>query len=487
MTRQGLTSVWTALCLTATGMVAGAQEQTAGMFGNSPSRNMVSDETGLPSSWDVSTGENVLWSQPVGSQAYGGAVVAEGKVYVGTNNESRRNPSIEGDKGVVMVFDATSGEFLWQMVHDKLTTGRVNDWPLQGVCSTAYMEGGRIYYVSNRAHVVCLDAEGFKDGENDGPVTDEAETSDIAGDVIWSYDMIGELDVFPHNLATGSPVVVGDLLYTVTSNGVDETHINIPSPFSPNFIAIDKNTGELVWESVVVGENILHGSWTNPAYAEINGRGQVIFPGGNGVIYSLDAETGEAIWQFDCNPKDSEWILGGRGTRNNILSTPVVYDNKVFIGVGQDPEHGEAPGHFWVIDATGTGDVTDTNVVWHRGGTDFYRTMSTAAIGDGVVYISSLSGFLHALDVETGEEYWTFDTFAAVWGSPFIADGRVYIGDEDGDVAVLRAGRQLEELGEYNLGASVYSTPVARDGVLYILTRNRVWALQDGAQGEPLE
>ena len=487
MTRQGPTCVWTAVCLIATGAVVGAQEQTAGMFGNSPSRNMVSDETGLPSSWDRSTGENVLWSQTVGSQAYGGAVVAEGKVYVGTNNENRRSASIEGDKGVVMVFDATSGEFLWQMVHDKLTTGRVNDWPLQGICSTAYMEDGRIYYVSNRAHVVCLDAEGFRDGENDGPVTDEAETSDTAGDVIWSYDMIGELDVFPHNLATGSPVVVGDLLYTVTSNGVDETHINIPSPFSPNFIAIDKNTGELVWESVIVGENILHGNWTNPAYAEIDGRGQVIFPGGNGVIYSLDAETGETIWQFDCNPKDSEWILGGRGTRNNILATPVVYDDKVFIGVGQDPEHGEAPGHFWVIDATGTGDVTDTNVVWHRGGTDFYRTMSTAAIADGVVYISSLSGFLHALDVETGEEFWTFDAFAAVWGSPFVADGKVYIGDEDGDVAVLRAGRALEELGEYNLGAAVYSTPVARDGVLYILTRNRVWALQDGAQGQPLE
>ena len=487
MTRQGLTSVWTALCLAAGGVVAGAQEQNAGMFGNSPSRNMVSDATGLPSSWDASTGENVMWSQPVGSQAYGGAVVADGKVYVGTNNEGQRDPSVVGDKGVVMVFDAMSGEFLWQMVHDKLTTGRVNDWPLQGVCSTAYMDDGRIYYVSNRAQVVCLDAEGFKDGENDGPITDEADTSDMAGDVIWSYDMIGELDVFPHNLATGSPVVVGDILYTVTSNGVDEGHVNIPSPFSPNFIAIDKNTGELVWESVVVGENVLHGSWTNPAYAEINGQGQVIFPGGNGVIYSLDAETGEMIWQFDCNPQDAEWILGGRGTRNNILSTPVVYDNKVFIGVGQDPEHGEAPGHFWVIDATGSGDVTDTNVVWHRGGDDFYRTMSTAAIHDGVVYISSLSGFLHALDIETGEEFWTFDTFAAVWGSPFVADGKVYIGDEDGDLAVLRAGRELEELGEYNLGASVYSTPVARDGVMYILTRNRIWALQDGAQGEPLE
>ncbi len=484
MTRQGFMQGLTALLLVA--MSAGATAQEIGMFGNTPSRNMASDETGLPSSWDVSTGENVLWSQPVGSQAYGGAVVADGRVYVGTNNESRRDPSIEGDKGVVMVFDAMTGEFLWQMVHDKLTTGRVNDWPLQGVCSTAYMEGNRIYYVSNQANVVCLDAAGFTDGENNGPFTDETDTGEMAGDVIWSYDMIGELDVFPHNLATGSPLVVGDVLYTVTSNGVDEGHVNIPSPFSPNFIALDKNTGELLWESVIVGETILHGSWTNPAYAEINGQGQVIFPGGNGVIYSLDAETGDVVWQFDLNPKDSEWILGGRGTRNNVLATPVVYNNKVYIGVGQDPEHGEAPGHLYAIDATGTGDVTDTHAVWHRSGEDFYRTMSSAAIKDDMLYISSLSGFLHALDLETGEEAWTYDTFAAVWGSPFAVDGKVYIGDEDGDVAVLRAGRELELLGEFNLGAAVYSTPVVRNGVMYILTRNRLWALKEGAQGEAL-
>ena len=425
--------------------------------------------------------------RPVGSQAYGGAVVADGRVYVGTNNEGRRDPAIEGDKGVVMVFDAEDGEFLYQMVHDKLTTGRVNDWPLQGVCSTAYMEDGKIYYISNQAHIVCLDAEGFKDGENDGPFTGETDTSELAGDVIWSYDMIGELDVFPHNLATGSPVVVGDVLYTVTSNGVDEGHVNVPSPFSPNFIAIDKNTGELVWESTIVGENILHGSWTNPAYGEINGRAQVVFPGGNGVIYGLDAATGEVIWEFDMNPKDSEWILGGRGTRNSVLATPVVYDDRVYIGVGQDPEHGEAPGHFYAIDATGEGDVTDTHKVWSRDGDDFYRTMSTAAIRDGILYITSLSGFLHALDVDTGAEFWTYDTFAAVWGSPFVADGKVYIGDEDGDVAVLRAGREMEVLGEYNMGASTYSTPAVADGVMYILTRNRLWAIQEGAQSAPLE
>ncbi len=481
MTRQ-LSLVIVAL-LAATGTVS-AQE--TGMFGNTPSRNMASDETGIVGEWDAASGTNVLWSQPVGSQAYGGPVVANGRVYVGTNNEGRRDPSIEGDRGVVMAFEADSGTFLWQMVHPKLTSGRVNDWPLQGVCSTAFMEGDRIYYISNEAHIVCLDARGFQDGENNGPFTDEEFTDEGAGDIIWSYDMIGELDVFPHNLATGSPLVVGDVLYTLTSNGVDEGHVNIPSPFSPDLIAVDKHTGELLWESTVVGETVLHGSWTNPAYGMIDGRAQIVFAGGNGVIYALDADTGDQIWQFDLNPKEAEWILGGRGTRNNVLSTPVIYDDKVYIGVGQDPEHGEAPGHFYAIDATGSGDVTDTHAVWHRGGEDFYRTMSTAAIAEGVLYISSLSGFLHALDPETGEEFWTYDTFAAVWGSAFVVDGKVFLGDEDGDVAVLRAGKEMELLGEYNLGAAVYCTPVARDGVLYILTRNRIWAFKDGAQSDPL-
>ena len=485
MTRQAVMFLLVVgLVTTGTASVAEAQGE-AGMFGNTPSRNMVSDATGVPDSWDPRTGANILWTQPVGSQAYGGPTVGNGKVYVGTNNEGVRDPAYDGDMGVLMAFDATTGEFAWQMVHDKLSAGRVNDWPLQGVCSTAFVDGDRVWYVSNQAHVICLDANGLANG-NDGPFTGETGTGPTDGDILWSYDMIGELDVFPHNLATGSPLIIGDMLYTVTSNGVDEGHVNIPSPFSPHMIALNKNTGALVWENTDVGEGILHGSWTNPAYAEINGTGQIVVAGANGIVYGLDATTGETIWTFDCNPKDAEWILGGRGTRNNILATPVIYNDRVYVGVGQDPEHGEAPGHFYAIDATGTGDVTDTHKIWSRDGDDFYRTMSTAAIADGVLYISSLSGFLHALDLDTGEEFWTYDAFAAVWGSPFVVDGKVMLGDEDGDIAVLRAGKEMELLGEINMGASVYSTPVVRDGVMYLLTRNRLWAVKTGAQSDPI-
>jgi len=460
-----------------------AQERA--MFGNTYDRNMVSAEKGLPAAWDIKTGKNVKWWADVGSQAYAGPVVLGGRVFVGTNNDGLRNPKLTKDRGVVMAFKADTGDFLWQMTHEKLPAGRVNDWPQQGICSTPYAEGNRLYYTSNRATIVSLDTEGLRDGENDGPKTDEKDSSEIDGDVVWEFDMIRDLDVFPHNLAVSSPLVVDGLLYATTGNGVDEGHINIPSPDAPSFIALEAATGKLVWESKLPGGKIFHGTWSNPTYAVIKGRPQVIFPGGDGWIYSLEPKTGNLIWKFNANPAEAKYVLGGRGTANEIIATAVVWEDKVYVGVGQDPEHGEGVGNFWAIDATKEGDVTGTGAVWHRGGNDFHRTISTVAIQDGIVYAADLSGFLYALDARTGQHYWTHDMLAAVWGSPFVADGRVYLGDEDGDVEVLQAGKTKQVLGSYNMGISVYSTPVVKDGVLYVLARNRLFALQEGATGKP--
>jgi len=462
---------------------AWAQEKPSkdfAMFGNVPSRNMASDEKGLPIKFDPATGLNIKWVAELGSQTYGGPVTAGGVVLVGTNNQHEYNPKLKGDRGNVMAFDAKTGKLLWQAAHAKLGAGRVNDWPLQGVCSTPTIDGDRVYYVSNRAEVVCADLKGFRDGENDGPVTDEAETSEIDEDVVWKFDLIGELDVFPHNLAAGSPLIVGDMLYTVTGQGVDEGHVNVPAPQSPSMVALNKNTGELVWENADPGEHVLHGSWSNPSYAVINGKPQVMYPGGDGWLRSFEPKTGKLIWKFDLNPKDSKWILGGRGTRNNVIASPVIYDNVVYLGVGQDPEHGEAPGNFWAIDATKEGDVTSTGVIWHVGGENFHRTMSSPAIHDGLLYISDLSGFVYCFDLKTGKLNWKYDTFAAIWGSPFYVDGKIYIGDEDGDIAVLKAGRKMELLSETNLGNAVYTTPVVRDGVMYVASRTKLFAIQDG-------
>src|SRR5262249_52271238 len=250
--------------------------------------------------------------------------------------------------------------------------GRVNDWPEEGICSSPFVQGNRLYYVSNRAEVICADTEGFLDGKNDG-VQDEQYKDAIDADIVWRFDMMRELDVFPHNLATSSPLIVGDTLFVVTSNGVDEGHINIPQPKAPSFIALNKNTGKLIWHNnlpsvrlmepnanlkdlVDKGLVLMHGQWSSPVYAEVGGEGQIIFPGGDGWIYSFEPATGKLIWKFDCNPKKSRYQLGPRGTRSDFVATPVVYENRLYIGVGQDPEHKEGVGHLWCIDITKKGD-----------------------------------------------------------------------------------------------------------------------------------
>lgn len=441
------------------------------MWGGTPQRNMASSMTGLPSSWDVATMKNIQWKAALGDQSYGNPVVSGGKIFVGTNNQNPRNPAITGDKGVLMCFSEANGKFLWQAVSDKLASGEVNDWPEVGVCSSPAVEGSRLYYVTNRGELVCLDTEGFMDGKNDGSFQDEVHKGPTDADVVWKLDMMKELGVFQHNMASSSPIVWGNLVFVETSNGHDSSHEHIPVPQAPSFIAVDKNTGKVVWQDNSPGDRILHGQWSSPALGEVDGVTQVFFPGGDGWIYGFNALTGEKLWKFDLNPKDAVWPK----TRNDALAAPVFHGGRIYVTTGHDPEHGEGVGHLYSINPGGTGDITASGAVWHY--TKIRRSLSTPAIADGLLYISDFSGFLHCLDIETGKPYWTFDALAAVWGSPLVADGKVYMGDEDGDVVVLEAGKELKKIAEINMGTSVYGTPVPANGVLYIMTRNALYAI----------
>ena len=300
------------------------------MWGGTADRNMVSAMKGLPTSWDIKTKKNVKWVTALGSQTYGNPVVAGGQVYVGTNNEGVRDPKITGDKGILMAFRESDGEFMWQAVSDKLAAGRVNDWPYQGVCSSPLVEGNRLYYVTNRAELVALDTQGFRDGKNDG-VQDEKLKGEKDADVVWRFDMMEEVGSLPHNMANSSPVMFGDLIYVSTSNGQDESHVNIPAPNCPSIIAVNKNTGKLVWEENSVFDKILHGQWSSPTVGKIGGVDMVIHAQGDGWIRGYEALTGKKLWEFDTNPKDSVWPK----TRNELISTPVVYEERVYIANGQ--------------------------------------------------------------------------------------------------------------------------------------------------------
>jgi outer membrane protein assembly factor BamB len=446
------------------------------MWGGSPDRNMVSDATGLPTTWDTKTGKNIKWVAALGSQSYGNPVVAGGVVLVGTNNEALRDPKQPGDRGVVMAFRESTGEFLWQATFEKLASGRANDWPFQGIASSPLVIGETAYFVSNRATIQAVDLQGFHDNENDGPFTGETLTGKADVDVLWTFDMMEEVGAFPHNLANSSPVAFENLIYVSTGNGQDESHVNVPSPRAPAIIAIDRTTGTLAWEDGSPGDRVLHGQWSTPAVAMIGNVVQVVHGQGDGWVRGYEAKTGKKLWEFDTNPKDAVWPK----TRNEVIATPVIFENVVYIANGQDPEHGEGIGHLYAIDATKRGNITTTGRLWHYD--KIRRSISTAAIKDGLIYYPDFSGFLHALDVKTGQPIWTHDMFAAMWSSAMIADGKVYLGDEDGDVVVFQHGREKKILAENLMPSSVYSTVVTANGVMYLMTRNELFAIQEGAQ-----
>jgi outer membrane protein assembly factor BamB len=441
------------------------------MWGGTPDRNMVSNMKGLPADWDIKTKKNVKWVADLGSQSYGNPVVSGGMVFVGTNNELLRDKGQPGDRGVLMAFSEATGEFLWQHTHPKLESGRANDWPFQGVASSPLVMGERLYYTSNRGVVFCLDIQGFRDKENDGPVTSEKLTGPADADVVWAFDMMEEVGSYPHNLSNSSPVAAGDLIFVGTSNGQDESHVNVPSPKAPSIIALNRNTGALAWEDNSVQDRVLHGQWSTPAVGTIGGIVQVVSAQGDGWVRGYEAATGKKLWEFDTNPKDSTWPR----TRNELIGTPVIVENRVYIANGQDPEHGEGVGHFYAVDATKRGDITTTGRLWHF--EKIRRSISTAAVADGLVYIADFSGFLHCLDAATGQPYWTHDVFAAVWGSPFVVDGKVYLGDEDGDVVVMQHGKEKKVLAEMNMGSAVYATVVPAHGALILNNRNQLFSL----------
>ena len=476
--------------------------------------NKKSDGTGI----DLSTAKNVRWTARLGTQTYGSPAVTGGKVFIGTNDfdlQDARYSSTRG--GAVKCLDAATGRLLWQLVIPKFETNKpafnYDNLDL-GVCSSPTVEGNRVYLVSNRGEVLCLDTEGMANG-NDGPFKDEPRFSvpngkppvpsePRDGDIVWRYDMVGEIPVWPQDASNCSVLVLGDLLYVCTSNGVDSSHDRLPFPLAPTLIVLDKRTGRLVaHDDEKIGTRCFHGHWSNPSSAKVNGRDLVFFGGGDGVCYAFEALTAvpssvvplKTVWSFDCNPPEYKLRDGKpipyrsgdvrlhRGNTNDgncigpseIIGTPVCMNNRVYVTTGQDPAHGRGRGMLCCIDATKTGDITRSGCRWRYD--KIGRSLATVSVADGLVYVTETFGTVHCLDADTGHCYWTHAVSGEIWGSTLVADGKVYFGTQKA-FWVLAAGKEKKVLEEIHLGAPSYCTPVAADGTLYVASHRYLWAVR---------
>lgn len=513
-------------------------------WGGTSLRNNTPEGKGIPTEWDVGdfedngdwkvgSGKNIQWVARLGSQSFGNPVVANGRVLVGTNNGKgwlKRYPA-ETDVGCLLCFDAKDGKFLWQDSSEKLPQGRVVDWPEMGICCAACVEGDRVWYVSSRGEVKCLALNGNLDASGSGKDdSDEAKEKNKEAKSLWTVNMMKDWGTSQHNMCSCSITIAGDVLFVNTSNGVDEGHINLPQPHAPSFVALNKDTGKVYWKDGSPGTNVLHGQWSSPTFAVIDGVPQVIFGGGDGWVYGFDARgdgegNSKILWKFDANPKKAKYVLGGRADRNHIIGTPVIYENKVYVAVGEDPEHAEGVGHLYGLDPTKRGDISlelavkrddptktsipirrnqyvieaegeiaipnpNSGALWHYAAVDrnkngkiefeetMHRTVGTCAIKNGLLYIADFSGLFHCVDAKTGNVHWTYDMKAETWSTPLIVEDKVYIGNANGEIIVFRLSDKMEELAKNDMKGPVYSTPIIANNKLYISSQNYLFQIE---------
>jgi outer membrane protein assembly factor BamB len=448
------------------------------MLGGSPTRNAVASAPGIPDDWDVESGRHVRWSAKLGSMSFGGPIVGGGRVFIGAGNEHRHRPGMTEKCGTLLAFDAEDGGFLWQDHSPNL--GRQADFLLPSTTSSPLLEGDRVYYMTAQCQLRCLDAAGFWDEENDGPFVEEGDTSPLAADRIWELDLAAKLGVFPHEASNCSVVAAGDVLLVCTSNGVDEAHTRVASPRAPSFIGVDKRDGSVLWTCVGPGSEILHGQWSSPSLGMVEDRLLAFFGGGDGWLYALEPGTGRVVWRFDGNGRNAVWRTGddfaGVVRRNSIIACPLFHDGRVYLGLGQDPEHGRGRGTLHAIDPAGDGDVSASRRVWTY--PDIGRTITTPIARDGLLYAADLNGRVHCLDVKTGLRIWTHDTRAPIWGGLLLLGKNLLVGNEDGILTTLRAGREKKVVREIEMPSALYAGPVAFAGTLYIATDERLYAIR---------
>ncbi len=477
-------------------------------WGQGQTRNMASPETGLVDSFDPAARKNVKWVSRLGTQTYSSPIIAGGKVIIGTNNDEPRDPAKNWDSGVLMCFDEKTGAFEWQLVSPKLEGDKFYDWPKTGMPSSATIEGDRVYMMTNRVELLCLDIRGMANG-NDGPFKDEgahmmprgtdgrptgvAEVGPKDADILWAFDVVKECGTWPHDGAHAAVLIDGPYLYLNTCNGVDNTHRKVRKPDAPSLIVLDKATGKLIArDEEKIGPRIFHSTWCSPTMTEMGGKRVVLFGGGDGVLYAFAAlekdriaPTGEVarlkkLWTYDGDPNGpKENVAQYSGNKqvspSNLYAMPVVVDGKAFVIPTGDWWWGKKKSSVDCLDLARPGPDGAPTRAWTYPIAG--QCMTTPSVADGLLYVADSARVLHCIDVKTGQAVWTQKLNGEVWGSPVVADGKVYIGTRKGDFWILKAGRELKVLCQVDMGAPVSSTVGIANGVVFIPTAREIWAV----------
>ncbi|MEO5958347.1 MAG: PQQ-binding-like beta-propeller repeat protein, partial [Opitutaceae bacterium] len=300
----------------------------------------------LPVEW--STTKNVAWKQAVPGGGWSSPIVGRGQIFLTT--------AVAGQGGRsslrVLAFEAASGRIAWNV--EVFAPAEIAAQPIHGknteASPTPIVDGERIYVHFGHHGTACLDR---------------------AGKIVWRNNRLGYESVHGNG---GSPILVGDKLI-FHGDGAE----------SPFVVALDKNTGEIVWKipRPVVSRRTF--SFSTPLLIAVDGGSQLISPA-SGAVFALNPDNGREIWR----------VRYGQGY--SVVPRPVFGHGLVFVGTGFDRAE------LLAVRPDGAGDVTDTHIVWRttRGAP---LTPSLLLLGEELYAVND-AGIATCWDARTGKVHW---------------------------------------------------------------------------------
>jgi outer membrane protein assembly factor BamB len=474
-----------------------AQAVDQPQWGQAWSRNLVSDERGLPDSFDPQTGRNIQWAAELGTETHSTPIVAGGRVYLGTNNGHPRDPAQQGDRGVLMCFDEKTGRFLWQLVFPKRNEDIYFDWPNSGISSPVTVEDDRVYFVNNRGVVLCLKVgpAGGKSGERpssgaamsasrkalepsnalrearsaapeDGRTPAPPEAGLLEPQVVWEFDLTSGAGIWSHDAAHSSILIHGDHLYLNSGTGVDNTHKCIRTPDAPSLVVLEKRTGRFVaCDGEHIAPRIFHSTWSPPSLAEVNGKPLVFFAAGDGVVYAFETVRNVVVEHRNNGVMANNYSPQQSGT--SILRPPAslrrVWQFDFDPSSPKTNVHRynsnrrESPSNFFGMP------VFDDNRIYVAGGGDIWW-------GKNEAWLKCIDA-TRTGDVTANGLVWSYPLQKHVMSTPAIWRGLAFIADCGRKFHCVDA-QTGTPYWTHEIKGEAWASPLAADGKVYLGTRS---------------
>ena len=401
-----------------------------------PLRDGTSSERNLPASWSPS-GENLAWTLPFGGRS--APVVHGNRLYLQTTTSGDVSTTQER----LVAVDVTTGRVVWE----RKVSQYLSDVPQHRAAWASPAvdpQTGNIFMFTISAELLAYSPD---------------------GKLLWSRSLPEEYGaITTHGGRTTSPIIEGD---KVILNTLLQGWGDLGRPGN-RYFAFDKTTGQTIWVS---SPQVRHydTNYSSPILTTIDGMRQMIVGGTDGAFYGLKVNTGERVWRLEVS-------------KRAILNSALVRGTTMFITHGEENMDTTDMGMVAAIDLAGrTGEIPLTALSWkvHK----FMPTFASPVLNGNQLISLDNGAIVAAFDTTNGSKVWERSLGTLQKGSPVLADGKLYVGTENGKVYILRPTATgvdvLDEdvLGNPNDPEVIFASPVVAGGRVYVASMDRLYAI----------